>query len=99
MANNIDKERWIEDVMNSTAGMNRAQPDHDLYEKVSAKLRNQPANTVRSIAVRQWAAAAVILLALNIGSVAYIKHQSKLRDNNTSNPIAMQMQLESTYNY
>ena len=99
---NIDeKEKWINEVMNSTTDMQPALPPIDLYEKITLRL-NKP-EKVRTIAlpVKQWAAAAILLLTINIGSIIYsMEHNKKtLKTNTTSSPIAIEMQLESIYNY
>ena len=99
MANNMQKEEWIDAVMNSTEGMARANPQMDLFEKITFKLNNQAVRII-SIPMKQWAAAAILLLALNIGSVVYFAKQNKKTGvANTDSGLAAEMQLESTYNY
>jgi hypothetical protein len=100
MANIPDKEKWINDVLDSTQGMLRASPDADLFKKITAGLTNTQLVNTRPLPVIQWAAAAILLLALNIGSVVYLTNQhTKTTESQTTNPIAAAMQAESTYNY
>ena len=100
MANNMHKEEWIDAVMKSTHGMSRAQPPTDLFEKITSKLNGRETVKIISMPVKQWAAAAILLLALNIGSVVYFTSQNnKSRVSNTTNSLAAELQLGSTYNY
>lgn len=99
MENNTNKEKWIDEVLNSTTGMNRAQPGADLYEQITARL-SRPAPATVSFPVKRWVAAAVLLLALNVGSVVYFNsRENKVTSVNTTNSLASQIQVETTYNY
>ena len=62
---NNDKEKWIDEVMESMKGSQRAKPDSKLFSKIQSQLHVHNANVV---SMRQWsyaAAAAIILLVLN----------------------------------
>jgi len=96
-----NRKEWIDQVMASTQGMQRAVPPDGLYDKVTAQLNNPAkANTMPFPAVK-WAAAAAILLVVNIGSVMYASSGTYGSKQNTrsANPIATELQTESTYNY
>ena len=100
MVNNMHKEEWIDSVMNSTKGMARAQPPTALFENITSKLNSREPDKTISLPIKQWAAAAIVLLALNIGSVVYSASQNKkIKVTNITNPLAAEMQLMSTYNY
>ncbi len=100
MVNNADKERWIEEVLNSTRGMSRAQPGDDLLEKIHSKINNYREAKTIPFPVKQWVAAAILLVLLNAGSVVWFTANSKKAINTDNvNPLASEMQLESTYNY
>ncbi len=99
MEHNTNKERWIDEVMNSTQGMSRAQPGAGLYEQITAKL-TRPQTATTSFPVKRWAAAAILLLTLNVGSVIYFNNREKKATNiSTSNPLASEIQTETIYNY
>jgi hypothetical protein len=98
MVHNTDKENWINEVLGSTQGMKRAAPGADLFEKITARLANPSSVRATPLPIKQWAAAAILLLALNIGSVVYFTSQKKTTDS-SKNPFAAAMQEESTYNY
>lgn len=99
MENDINKEKWINEALGSLEDMSRAQPRADLYEQITARLKQPKAVKVMALHAKQWAAA-VLLLALNIGSVVYFadRHGNKT-GTIASNPFAVEIQSESTYNY
>jgi hypothetical protein len=99
MTNNTDKEKWINEVMDSTRGMARAVPPDGFFAGITSKLDRPIANVVQ-FPIRQWTAAAILLLALNLGSAAYFMGRNKqTTQTTTGNPLATEMQLETTYNY
>jgi len=100
MTNKMNREQWSDEVLASTRSINKAEPGCDFFEQVKIKL-NKPA-AVRDITlpVKQWVAAAILLLALNISSIVYFMDHSKRSGGiNLNNPLASEMQLETTYNY
>jgi hypothetical protein len=99
MNNDMNKEQWINEVMSSTKGMSGAFPADGFFERVSQKLDKPYAIRTIVLPLRQWAAAAILLLVVNIGSVAYFASNNKPDEMNGGNPIAMQMQQDVTYNY
>lgn len=94
----MDKEQWIDEVLNSTRGMAKATPGEGLFDGVIGRLNNRN-DKYLFVPLRQWAVAAVLLLALNIGSVVYYTVQNKKAARTSVNPLAGEMQLETTYNY
>lgn len=99
MADNNHKEQWIDKVLNSTSGMQRAEPYGGLYARVMmrADLTGRP--TIISFPVKKWAAAAVILLALNIGTMAYFQLRQKTHQNNPVASLSGYIENTSVYNY
>lgn len=94
---NQDREQWINEALNSTQGMAKAKPGDGLYAHVMDRIGNRE-DKYLFVPVRQWAVAALLLLALNIGTVVYYTLQNK-RAARTASPLATEMQLETTYNY
>jgi hypothetical protein len=100
MNSKITKAQWVDEVMSSLEGISKAQPGDDLFERITSKLDRSATVKVIRLHPKQWAAAAVLLLALNISSVVYFEsHQSKRGATMGSNPFAAEIQSESTYNY
>jgi hypothetical protein len=100
MKADINKEQWINEVMNSLEGITPAQPDDGLFERITEKLRKPQTTKIMNPYPAQWAAAAILLLALNIGSVVYFAsrhHQNTAAS--AANPLSAEILSESTYNY
>jgi hypothetical protein len=98
MEHNTDKEKWINEVLDSTRGIRRAQPGNDLFDRVTTRL-SRSGTAVRLPLVR-WAAAAIFLVVLNVGSVIYDTHQGSHSAPLTGeSAIATEMQSVTTYNY
>jgi len=103
MENNKQKELWIDEVLRSTEGMSRAQPKGDVYDQIIPRLNSGGIKQSISTSSMKWAAAAVLLIGINAGTVLYNnRHQAGVTATNmrvSSNPIASAIQEESTYNY
>ena len=85
--------------MDSTRGMEPAQPPAGMYNRIMEKINNPKEHhaAIISFPAKQWAAAAVLLLALNIGSVLYYVGENKKATRTTS--FSEEVQTVSTYNY
>lgn len=94
----MNKDKWIDDIIDSTRGMRKAEPAADFYEQVLLKLNKPAVIKGISMPLRNWAAAAILLLAVNIGSIVYVIDR-RGSESSAVNPLASQLQLESTYNY
>jgi len=70
----MERENWIEDVLNSTDAMTKALPHDRLFSKIQARIKKE--NTVSSKWL--WAAAAslTILIALNV-KVVFAKSKTQ----------------------
>ncbi len=104
MENNINREKWVAEALDSTRGISRVQPAAGLAERVAARLNEPQAFKVIPMpSIRRWAAAAILLLALNVGSVIYATSQKagngERQSNTNTNPLATELQAETTYNY
>lgn len=92
------KEQWIEEVLGSTRGMARANAPKNLYDKVMTGLDRPKTLAGMSFPLKQWVAAAVVLLAVNVASIAYFSAHTTQKAGE-GDPLTSQVQLESTYNY
>ena len=100
MDHNTKREKWIDEVLESTIGMVPAQPDSGLHERVMRKIDASKTNTTSAIPLRGWAAAAVLLLAINMLSVIrYTKRSGDKAPATGTNAIAFQVQSAPSYNY
>ena len=60
-----DKEKWVDEVMGSLKGSERAKPAPDLFNRLESQLVKPNAHIVPAFRSRLAVAAAVVLLALN----------------------------------
>ncbi len=61
-----DKEKWIDDVFDSVKGSERAKPSKDLFGKILNEIDVSDASIIPLFQLRMLAAAAIVLLVLNI---------------------------------
>ena len=59
----MEREKWINDVLNSTEGMIKISPDDSLFYKIQNKINN---NTISSRWIFLVAASFLILISLNV---------------------------------
>lgn len=94
----MNKEKWINEVLDSTRGMQRATPPPGLYDKIAVRLHNTGKDVIRP--AKLWVAAAIVLLALNVGSIVYALTQNKKTETTVaSNTLFPEIQTGTTYNY
>ena len=100
MEYNNSKEIWINEVLESTKGMVRPEPGAVLYDRIMHRLSGSNDNIKVRIPVREWAAAAIILLAVNAGSVVYYairNHKNAAISSGSS--LSLEIESTPTYNY
>lgn len=61
-----EKEEWIDDMMSSVKGINRAQPSYELFSKIEVTLKEETAQIISLNFVRLNACAGILLLVLNL---------------------------------
>jgi hypothetical protein len=64
----MEKENWINEILNSTNGMTQVTPNADLYSKIEQKIFLNK-NVVSMKTVWLVAASIVILVSLNISAM------------------------------
>ena len=95
----MNKEQWVNEVLESTTGMHRAAPHPGLFDRVTA-LANGHRHHSAPIPARKWVAAAILLVILNVGSILYAldRHRDE-RNTVASNTLFSDIQTGSSYNY
>lgn len=74
--NNAEKNIWVDEVMNSLNGMQRAAVPANMYDGVMQRIRQgHNGGDIRRLLPR-IAAAAILLLAVNIASVYHATHKA-----------------------
>ncbi len=64
-----EKDKWIDEVMGSLDGMQRVPASAGMYDGVMARIRTGKVTKTYSLLPRIAAAAAILLLAVNVASV------------------------------
>ena len=101
MTDGTDKEKWLNEVMNSTNGMVCAGAPPMLYENIISKIQRQKPEKATVIVMRRWAVAAAVLFVFNICSVFYVfnNKEKKAEKTDVYAPLASEMNMNSGYNY
>jgi hypothetical protein len=74
----MEKDKWIENIINSTDGITKVSPNEDLFSKIQSKINDQkPAETYVKWLV---AASIVVLITLNTTILTQKRNTNK---NNT----------------
>ncbi|MBA4133191.1 MAG: hypothetical protein C0525_00565 [Flavobacterium sp.] len=74
----MEKDQWIQTVMNSTNGISAVTPSDDLLARIQLKIKQQEKVTPTTV---WWIAASIaVLLTLNVA----LLQKAKTRDNSTS---------------
>ena len=74
----MEKDQWIQTVMNSTNGISAVTPSGDLLARIQLKIKQQEKVTPTTV---WWIAASIaVLLTLNVA----LLQKAKTRDNSTS---------------
>ena len=99
---NLGSDKWVEIVMNSTNGMERAIPQNNILKKIELKLNNNKQYVASTYIIKWSVAAAVLLLFINFGSIVFsIKTHSKkiYLSGIAENYTAPEFQNITTYDY
>ncbi len=62
--NQLDKEKWVEDILKSLDGIHQPQIPEGLYENAMRRAAFGPARTIRMPAAQVWSAAACALVLI-----------------------------------
>jgi hypothetical protein len=66
--NQLDKEKWVEDILDSLEGIHQPQMPEGLYENAMRRAAFGPARIIRMPAAQVWnaAACALVLIVANL---------------------------------
>lgn len=79
----MEKEDFINSILNSTGGMQPAQPSADLFFRIRQKIKYS--NKVKPAAIWWVAASAAVLVMANIG---VLSHENNSAENNPVSAVA-----------
>ncbi|MQP24231.1 hypothetical protein GFJ94_04030 [Flavobacterium sp. LMO8] len=78
----MEKDKWIENVLNSTDGITKVSPNDQLFSKIQSRINDQkPVETYVKWLV---AASVVVLISLNTTYLIQKSNTSKQNNNNIS---------------
>lgn len=72
----MKKEEWINEVLNSTSGMEKAEAGPFLFEKIANRIEKQGAKPAAS-AVPNWAIIAGFVVVINLFSIGFLLVKNK----------------------
>ena len=94
-----EKNKWVEEVLDSTAGMEPARSATDIFKQIMTAARKQPVKVVSLSALSAAAACLLILLSLNFFAIrgheraqeqeAPAQSLAEYYDFGTSNPLGL----------
>ena len=90
---NMNKEKWINEVMDSLDDLKSAEVNPFLYNRILSKINSKNAEYTPAKLVWMAAASFVILIALNFQA---IKTNNSKREKNTIQEIASQYNLSNS---
>ncbi|WP_281756512.1 hypothetical protein [Neptunitalea chrysea] len=90
-----EKEKWIDKVLMSLEGGQKARPERDLFSSIEKRIQNYEANTIPVSRLVMAAAAVVLLIMLNI---AVVKKSVSTKENNVEEKATYSSLLISDFN-
>lgn len=69
----MEKENWINEILNNTKGIMKVAPDEELFSKIQNRIQNNVSTQTLWLA----AASIAILLALNISAIGGSKSKKE----------------------
>lgn len=93
-----DKENWMEDVLGSLKGSKRAQPNPGLFARIESQIETPEAIVIPITQWRLAAAAAILLLMLNVFAIQKYIQTYNLKTNELVVDANADQQLISNYN-
>jgi len=85
----MEKDNWIEYILNSTYGITQVTPNDDLFSKIQKRIKQQ--NTVSTKTVWFVAASIVVLVTLNFSVIV-----SKTKQKASSSTIYLEMTVNKS---
>lgn len=88
----MEKDKWINDIIDSTKGMQRAEPSPFVFEQITAKLNNKvkPVYSSESNSAVRWGLAFLVSVIISVNMISLIKGNMKSKtsiDTNVSESV------------
>jgi hypothetical protein len=76
----MEKDKWIENVLNSTDGITKVSPNDQLFSKIQSRINDQkPVETYV-----KWLVAASIVVLLSLNTTYLIQKNNTTKQNNNN---------------
>jgi len=97
----MEKENWINEVMQSTKGMNPVEASPFLFEKIAFKIEQKESDEMQETSFfKTWALAATFVVTINIVSFIYTQKDKPLQQKEQGYAaLSKEMGLTETTNY
>jgi hypothetical protein len=93
----MQKEQWINEIMESAAQIKQAEPNPYLFNKIQVAI-DQPKEKIAP--VFKWTLAASLIVVMNIGCIFYVSFNKKQQSNEEAiASLSSEMGFNSNYNY
>ena len=93
----MQKEEWINEIMQSAAHIKQAEPNPYLFNKIQSAIE-QPKE--KTIPVMKWAFAVSLIVIINMGCIFYVSFNKKQQSNEDAiTSLSTEMGFNSNYNY
>lgn len=90
----MEKDNWIDDVLNSTKGMHRAEPSPFIFEQISSKINRKakPVYSSEANPMIRWAIAMLVSVIISVNMISLVK--SNLKTNTTKETSSVETKNE-----
>ena len=96
----MQKEDWINTILESSADVKPVEPNAYLYQKLISRLNESNTIPVKGSFVTKWTIAVVMILMINItGVVAYTALSNQKKETAAVKAISNEIITSTTYNY
>ena len=76
MGNNANKDKWVDEVLESLNGMQRIPASPNMYENVMNRIAtSKQVGSNSSVLIKRVAAAAILLFVINLASILHVSHK------------------------
>jgi hypothetical protein len=80
----MEKDKWINDILESTKGMHRAEPSPFIFEQITAKINNKarPVYSSDANVFVRWSLAVLVSVIISVNLISIVK--SNVKDQNAA---------------
>jgi hypothetical protein len=97
----MEKDNWINEVLESSRGIKPQEPGSFLFEQISAKIERRKSESSGFMNIpKGWAVASVLIVVINLASIVFIMKQQPVQQKEMGyTSLSNDMGLNNSYNY